>query len=89
MDVFLRDEVPENSVITFLEHGSFFVVLKVSVRTSGLFFFGSKPKFGRGIKTCLMTKFILKKLSRACWRGEPLFREGADTSLLGLPCKWS
>ena len=36
MDVFLRDEVPENSVITLLEHGSFFVVLKVSVRTSGL-----------------------------------------------------
>lgn len=72
MDVFLRDEVPENCVITLLEHGSFFVVLKVSVRTSGLFFCvcvcvcGSKPKFGRGIKTCLMTKFILKKLSRAC-----------------------
>lgn len=51
------------------------------------FFLGSKPKFGRGIKTCSMTKFILKKLSRACWRGEPLFREGADTSLFGPPCR--
>jgi len=40
MDVFLRDKVPENSVITLLEHGSLFVVLEVSVRTSGLFFSG-------------------------------------------------
>lgn len=44
MDVFLRDEVPENSVITLLEHGSFFVVLKVSVRASGLFFFRVKTE---------------------------------------------
>lgn len=29
------------------------------------FFFRVKTKFGRGIKTCLMTKFILEKLSRA------------------------
>lgn len=44
MDVFLRDKVPENSVITLLEHGSFFVVLKVSVRTSGLFFFSGQNR---------------------------------------------
>lgn len=30
-----------------------------------IFFFRVKTKFGRGIETCLMTKFILKKLSRA------------------------
>lgn len=50
MDVFLRDEVPENSVITLLEHGSFFVVLKVSVRTSGLFLFRVKTKVWAGRK---------------------------------------
>lgn len=44
MDVFLRDEVPENSVVTLLEHGSFFVVLKVSVRTSGQFFFSGQTQ---------------------------------------------
>lgn len=53
-----------------------------------IFFFGSNPKLGQGIKICLMTKFILKKLSRACWREESLFQEGADTSLFGLPCIW-
>lgn len=44
MDVFLRDEVPENSVITLLEHGSFFVVLEMSVRALGLFFFQVKTE---------------------------------------------
>lgn len=53
MDVFLRDEVPENSVITLLEHGSFFVVLKVSVRTSGLFLFRVKTKVWAGHKNLL------------------------------------
>lgn len=53
MDVFLRDEVPENSVITLLEHGSFFVVLKVSVRTSGLFFFRVKTEVWAGHKNLL------------------------------------
>lgn len=53
MDVFLRDEVPESSVITLLEHGSLFVVLKVSVRTSGLFFFWVKTEVWAGHKNLL------------------------------------
>lgn len=53
MDVFLRDKVPENSVITLLEHGSFFVVLKVSVRTSGLFFFSGENQVWEGHRNLL------------------------------------
>lgn len=49
MNVFLRDKVPESSVITLLEHGSFSVVSEVSVRTSGLdcfFFSGENQSLG-------------------------------------------
>lgn len=65
-----KTKVPEISMITLLEQGSFLWFVKLSVRTAGfscsfslLFFPGQNQSLGWGGKSCWMSKFFLKKLS--------------------------
>lgn len=65
-----KTKVPEISMITLLERGSFLWFVQLSVRTAGfsctfslLFFPGQNQSLGWGGKSCWMSKFFLKKLS--------------------------